>query len=445
MASEDLSADERTELQRLRSQVGSAHGGWTRGGRWLGACALLLVGAVLAGLATVAVYLRSEVLDTESYVQTVAPLVQSPPVREALAHRLTTEIVTRSDITGLANDLVTSLEAKGAPARIGDLVSPLVSSLTSFLYNKLYALLGTAKFEAVWQQVNRLAHTGLVTILTGGTGKVLASSGTTVTLDVGALLTAAKQQLVSDGLTFLSKIPDVSISYQLVDSKELPKLRRYTTALNAAGTWLPFVALVLLIAGVLVAPNGRRGTIIGFSLVAAVAAALLGVLALARAYYLDNLPATVESPDAAATVYDTILRFLVAALETLLVASLIFVVGGLLAGPSRAATAVRRLVNRGLDATARGLAHAGSWVGTVGRALVGGRKPIQVVLVLAALVGLILANRPSIAAVLWVTLGVLVILAVVELFIRSPGGISHHPDESVRVQDVEHGLADRVA
>ena len=27
------------------------------------------------------------------------------------------------------------------------------------------------------------------------------------------------------------------------------------------------------------------------------------------------------------------------------------------------------------------------------------------------------------------------------IFLRSPGGISHHPDESVRPQDVEHALA----
>jgi allantoate deiminase len=27
------------------------------------------------------------------------------------------------------------------------------------------------------------------------------------------------------------------------------------------------------------------------------------------------------------------------------------------------------------------------------------------------------------------------------IFLRSPGGISHHPDESVRPEDVEHALA----
>jgi hypothetical protein len=259
----------------------------------------------------------------------------------------------------------------------------------------------------------------VVTVLTGRQGQFVSSSGTTVTVDLGALLSVAKERLAARGLTFVTRVPDVSIPYQLVDSAQLPKLRTYTKILNAAGTWLPFVALVLLIAGVLVAPNRRRGIVVGLVLLGAVAALLLAAIALARTYYLDNLPPTVRSPDAAAAVIDAMLRYLFAALQTLLVAVLVALVFALLAGPSRPATAIRRLVNRGLDGTARGLARAGSWVAAVGRALAGARPVIQIGLVLVAVVALILANRPSIAAVLWTTVAVLVVLAIVELFVRA--------------------------
>jgi hypothetical protein len=280
-------------------------------------------------------------------------------------------------------------------------------------------LLATERFQSIWEQVNRSAHDGLDAVLTGGEGRFIGSEGTAVTLDIGALLSAAKEELVGRGLDVVARVPDVSISYTLVESEQLPSLRRYTSLLDSLATWLPFVALALLAAGVLVAPNRRRGIITGFVAVGVVAAAALGALALGRSYYLDNLPATVQSPDAAAAVVDTITRFLVASLQTLLVAALVFVVAAWLAGPSRPATGVRRLVNMGLDAGARGLAHAGSWVATVGRALHGARWAIQVALVLAAVVGLVLADRPGISAVLWTTLIVLVILAIVELFVRS--------------------------
>lgn len=432
MVSEELTADERAELQRLRAQAAS-RGGWARGGRWFAACLLLLVAALLGGLAVVAVYLKSEVLDTETYVQTVAPLAEEPVVREAVANRLTDEIVTRTDVNGLATQVAERLVAEGAPPRLTDLVGPLTSGLRSFLYNEVYQLLGTEQFQQIWEQANRLAHDGVVTVLTGEEGRFISSSGTTVTVDLGELLTAAKQRLVAQGLAFVSRVPDVSIPYQLVDSKELPTLRTYTKILNTLGTWLPFVALVLLIAGVLVAPNRRRGIVVGLVMLGAVTALILGGLALARTYYLDNLPEAIRSPDAAAAVIDAVLRYLIAALQTLLVAVLVGLAVALLLGPSRPATAIRRLLNRGLDATARALARAGSWVAAVGRALAAARPVIQIGLILLAIVALILANRPSIAAVLWTTLGVIVLLAIVELFVRAfatgrtppgrPGGV----------------------
>jgi len=413
-----LSPNERAELDRLRAQAGH-RGGWAWGGRWLGACALLIIAALLGGLAVVATFLRSQVLDTDTYVQTVAPLAEEPPVRQAVATRLSDEIITRTDVQGLATDVAQRLTAEGAPPRIADLVGPLVSGLKSFLYNEIYKLLGTARFQQVWEQVNRVGHQGLVTVLTGGQGQFIDSSGTTVTVDIGALLSAAKQELVAQGLSFVSKVPDVSIQYQLVDSKELPKLRSYTRFLDAVGTWLPFVALALLIIGILVAPNRRRGLITGFVMLAVVAALLLAGIGLARSYYLDNLPSTIRSPDAAAAVIDTMLRYLKSALETLLVFTLFFIVGGWLAGPSRPATWIRRQVNWLLDWAGRGLGRAGSWATSTGHALRGAGPAIRIGVVLAAVVGLLLADRPSIPGVIWTAVGVLVLLAIVEVFIRA--------------------------
>jgi hypothetical protein len=417
-----LNTDERAELERLRAQVGadrSARRGWARGGRWMGACALLLVAALLGGLAVVAVYLRGQVLDTTTYVQTVAPLAQDPPVRQAVSTRLADEIVTRSDVQGIATDVARRLTDEGAPARVGDLVAPAVNGLRSFLQREIYDLLGTQRFQQVWEQVNRVGHDGLVTVLTGGSSELVKSSGNTVTIDLGALLNEAKSALAARGLTFVEKIPNVSIPYQLVDSAELPTIRRYAEILNGAATWLPWVALVLLLAGIVVAPNRRRGVVTAFAMLAVVAALLLAGLAIGRAYYLDHLPEQIRSQDAAAAVIDTMTRYLVAALQTLLVASLIFVVGGWLAGPSAPAVWIRRQVNRALDAGGRLLARAGSWATATGRALAGARVALRVVAVLVALVALILADRPGIPAVLWWTAGVLAFCAVLELFARA--------------------------
>jgi hypothetical protein len=420
MASGDLTSDERAELDRLRAQTAPRRKArWARGGRWLGACALLLVAALLGALAVVAVFVRSQVLDTDTYMQTVAPLGRDPAVQEAVASRLADELVARSDVAGLANQAAERLEVMGAPKRLSDLVGPLVSGLRSFLYGRIHGFLGTERFQTAWLNINREAHDGLVTILTGQQSQLLTSKGTTVTIDLGELLSMAKQRLAAEGLTIVERVPDVSIQYPLIQSEQLPKIRTYTRMLDAAGTWLPWVALALLIGGVLVAPNRRRGIIVASVLLGVVAALLLAGLSLARTYYLDRLPPTVHSPDAVAAVYDAVVRFLIAALQTLLVVTVIFVVAALLAGPSRPAVVIRRLVNRGLDAGAAALSRAGAWVAATGRALARARHAVQIGLVVLALAGLILANRPSIAAVLWVSVAVLLVLALMEVFVRA--------------------------
>jgi hypothetical protein len=139
----------------------------------------------------------------------------------------------------------------------------------------------------------------------------------------------------------------------------------------------------------------------------------------ARDYYLDRLPPEVQSPAAVAAVYDAVVRFLIAALQTLVVVTVILIVGALLAGPSRPAVAIRRLLNKGLNAASGAVTRAGTWVATTGRALAGVYHPIQIGLVLLAIVGFILAQRPSIASVLWVTLAVVVVLALLEVVVRA--------------------------
>jgi hypothetical protein len=415
----ELNADERAELERLRRAEWAWRRRWARAGRWVAATALLLVAALLGGLAVVSVYLRDQVLDTDTYVATVTPLAQDPAVRSAVAQRLTDEIITRSDLSAIATRLADKLKQGGAPEQVSDLVTPLVSGVSSLLNSKINSLMTTDQFETAWVNINRIAHEGLVTVLTGQQGRFLTSEGDTVTLDLGELLSLVKERLAAEGLTIFGRIPDVSVPYTLVQSDRLPTVRTYARLLDAAGTWLPWVALVALLVGVLVAPDRRRAIIVGSALAGGVAVALLGAATFGRTYYVDNLPAGVQSPEAAAAVIDAMLRYLIAALQTLVVAMVVFATGAFLAGPSRVAVGFRRLVNRGLDAVAGFLRRYRGWVAATSRALTAAHRPLQIGLVLLPVVGLVLANRPGVKAVLWTTVAVLVLLAVLEVFVRA--------------------------
>ena len=173
----------------------------------------------------------------------------------------------------------------------------------------------------------------------------------------------------------------------------------------------------------LAAPNRRRGLVVGVRDAGPVLTALFPRCAFSSPspYYLDNLPP--NYPIARGRHRD---RQHGPALSggrpcrRCSVTCLIGLIALLLSGPSRPAKALRSLVNRGLDACARGLAHAGSWVGAVGRSLGAGRPYILGASRVLAVVGLVLANRPSIPTVLWTTVAVLAPAAIVEVFVRAP-------------------------
>jgi hypothetical protein len=339
-------------------------------------------------------------------------------VRRAVSARLADEIVTRTDLEGLTRQLADKLVGAGAPSAVTELVGPLVGGIESFLNTKINELMATQRFEDAWVNINRVGHEGLITALMGGQGKYVTSEGYTVTVDLGELLNLAKQELVKQGFTIVGKIPDVSIPYTLVESRELPKVRTYTKLLNTVGTWLPWVALGLFLLGVLAAPNHRRGILLGALLTAAMAALVLGVVTFARTYYVDNLPPELQSPEAASVVITTVLRYLMAALQTLLVSMLVLAVGAFLAGPSQLAFWFRKVVNLGLDALGTVLRRTGDWAVRTSRALAFVLRPLRVVIVLGAVVLLVAANRPGISTVLWSTVWVLLVLAVLEVFVR---------------------------
>jgi hypothetical protein len=159
-----------------------------------------------------------------------------------------------------------------------------------------------------------------------------------------------KQRLVDSGFTLAERIPQVDKSFVLFQSEDITRARSAFNLLNTLGNRLPVVALVLLAIGIYLAKDHRRALVgAGAGLAVSMVVLALG-LAVFRSVYLDSVPAAVLPHDAAAVLYDTIVRFLRLGLRTVLVLALVVAAGAFLTGPS--ATAVR---------TRAGLAGAIGW------------------------------------------------------------------------------------
>ena len=430
----ELTGTERAELERLRAENAAlraaqaqrpAGGGPVaeRGGRqrWRTAVAILLivVGCVLAPLSVVAIWTRNQVTNTDRYVATVAPLADDPAIQAAIADQITTQVFRYIDVQGLTNEVVNALSERGVPPRLATqleaLSVPIANGLEGFTRTQVTNVVQSDAFADAWVQANRVAHTELVKALTGEGGGTITVENDTVSVNLAAFIQVVKQRLVERGFTLAERIPEVQASFVLFQSADITRARSAFNLLNTLGVWLPVLAIVLLVLGVYVAKEHRRA-LVGAAVGVAVSMVVLALsLAVFRSIYLDAVPASVLPHDAAAVLYDTIVRFLRLGLRTILVLALVVAAGAFLTGPS--VTAVR--TRQGLcDAIGWVSGRAGFSTGPVGAWVEANKKVLRIGAVALACLVLVFWGRPTGKVVLGLTLALLVVLAIIEFLGR---------------------------
>ncbi|GAA2526539.1 hypothetical protein [Pilimelia columellifera] len=410
------------ELARLRAEVRQLRarqtGRASRAGRWVASIVVMLTALALGVTAVGAVFARNQLLDTDRYMAAVSPLVHDPVIQDALANRITTEVVTHVDLESIATQASAWLTAQGAPPQVNALVRPAVSGARSFIHSTIRKLVATPQFARAWDAANRTAHESLVVVLTGGSSGAISSSGTTVTVDLGVFLDEVKQRLVEAGLTIAARIPAVSIPFTLFASDQLPALRTYVRWLDQVATWLPWVALTLLLVGIGVAPQRRRGLLVAGLVVAGGLLLLRLGIAAVQDLYLDRLPPEVPSPEAARQVMTALTGGVRDAVTAIIVVAGMAALVAWLTGPSQLAVALRRGGNWILDALGRALGHAQLPIGGTSALADRSRRPIQVITAVVAAALLLVA--PSVTAGLWLATAALAVVVAVEVLARTP-------------------------
>ena len=181
---------------------------------------------------------------------------------------------------------------------------------------------------------------------------------------------------------------------------------------------LAFLAFLLLAVAVWLAPGHRRMlSIAGFGMAGAFLL-LLGALSIGRSFYLSHLPPNSIPADAAAVVWDTMMRQFTLRLQTLVVVGLVIALGAWVLGPGRVAEALRTGSGRLLLASRAGAARLGWRPGPVDRWVAAHITALRAG-ALVLIVGVyVLWTRPTGAVVIWLTVLLLLILAVLEFLRR---------------------------
>jgi hypothetical protein len=251
--------------------------------RSLVALVLLVIGGLMVPVATAGWWLRDTVVPADAYVQTVAPLADDADVQEAVRRTL----------------LARSTEA------LQELPEPLRDRAEPVVQRAVRVVVDSPAFEKAWREANRAAHRQLVGALAGDSDSVDVRGGSTVVLELDALLDAVRQRVADAGPGFGAAIPEVSATYPVGDVEELSRARTAYNLLEDYGRVLPFVTALLIVLG-LVAARRPGAALAGTALLALVGLGLLWFgLGYARSSYVDALPAAVPE-DAGRAYFDVL-------------------------------------------------------------------------------------------------------------------------------------------
>ena len=411
----------------LESKVPRPPGEAARRSPWwaVASAVLLSLACLLAPLSVAAVWASTQISDTDRYVQTVAPLADDPAVQQAIADEVTQAVLEAIDVESLSTELLTALaQQENMPPRLGALLpglaAPISNGVESFTRDQVGRFVASPQFATLWEQVNRVAHEQIVTLLEGTGGGAVSAQGDQITLNLGPVIAAVKERLVARGFSVASRIPAIERSFVLVKSGSISDAQAYYRLLNTLGTWLPVVAVALFAGGVFLARDRRRALLRGsLGFVAGMIVLGLG-LALGRTFYLSAVPPDLLSREAAGTIFDTLVRFLRSGLRAVAVLGLVLALAAFVTGPSSAAVRTRRFLEHGIGSARGGAEAAGLNTGRVGSWVYEHKRALRVAALIAAGVVLVFWTRPTAAVVLVVALLCLLVLGLIEFLGRPP-------------------------
>ena len=428
-----LTAEERAELQRLRAEVAELHEhppGQTGSGRrshlgWRApvATVLIVVGCLLAPLSVFAVWTANQVSNTDRYVANVEPLIHDPSVQRALTDKITAEIDARLNVKGLTEQAAGALTQRGL-TRVGSLLNnfsgQLASAVYGFIHTQVAKIVASPQVANLWVQVNRQVHAQLVKALSGQSNGAVTISNNQVVLNLGPFINVVKRDLANRGFTIITRLPNINPTLALFSAKYLVKAQQGYRLLNDLKWALPILTLVLLGLGVYIARSHRRA-LIGAGLGLAASMVILGLgLTIFRGIYLNSVPSSVLPADAAAVLYDTLIRFIRDGLRVLLVVGLIVAIAAFFSGPSVTAVRTRGAFKSGFDWLRRSGEHAGVSTGPVGRWTYTHRRALRITAVAIAALIFVFWGQPTWVTAVVIAVVLLIVLGLIELIGRAP-------------------------
>ena len=373
---------------------------------------LLVLGTILTPLTIIALFTHTQITDTNRYVENVTPLASDPAVQAYVTDDITNRLIGAVDVEAYLKDLL--------PARLAPIAGPVSTAFTTFVHEATEKFVTSDQFKTLWIEANRRVHAALVKVLTGEhSDAIVQGPKGLVSIDLSVVVQKVLQALDARGITLFDRIPAAQIGRQIpiFQSDQLYKARKAVGLLDKLALILPFLVVGCFGAAIWLSRNRRRG-FIKAAICFAIGALVLAIgLKVGRGAYLNAV--TSELPhDAAATIYDTLLRFLTTSVRAVGTVSVIVVIAAFFSGPSRLATWFRWRVRHA--AWWLGQQSDGAGWGWLGRSapIARAKTGIRIAIAVVAFAVVFFWKHPTPADIFWVAVAALALLVLVEFFGR---------------------------
>lgn len=314
------------------------------------ASVLIVFGALLAPVAVVANWVRAELVSTEQFVATFAPLIEHAAVQDFIADRVVVAIDGSLDIDSLVADAFSGVQDLGLGPRasnaIGLLEGPAAEGIRSMIRTTTDRVVSSDEFARVWSVALQQSHARATSLLRGDPGALQLSDSGTVSIEIGPIVSEVRTALIDRGMRFASEIPDTDRSIPVMTSDSLATARTVYQVAMAAGAWLPIVALGLVIVGVIVAVRKRRATLWAGLGIAASLGLLAAGLGTGKLVFVREVSPVLMPAETAEFAFGHLTSAISALTATLIAVSLVVAAVAWLSGTGARAVALRGAATR---------------------------------------------------------------------------------------------------
>jgi hypothetical protein len=296
---------------------------------------IVVVTTLILFLSLFAIWVKRQALETDTWTETSSELLENEEIRDAIAGFL---------VTALYDNVDVEAELSGQlPPPVDRLAGPISAGLRQVADEAANRALARPEVQTLWEEANRTAHERMLAVIDDEAEAVTEDEGA-VYLDLTVILQRLTEELgIAEGLA--SKIPDGAAQLRVMDAEDLDSIRTGVDLLRTLAWLLLAIALALYGVALYLAGERRRETLrmIGFSFIAVGALALLAQR-LAGDAVVGALTATAAAETPADEAWEVATSLLTDSGSAVIVYGIVIVFAAWLAGPTRAASAVRRWI-----------------------------------------------------------------------------------------------------